>query len=276
MPTRPHPDDEHAADDRLPVRQGLARRIREATGAGWLRLIDIVTPPLCLACQTPLAAQDALCPACWTRIDFIRPPLCDRLGLPLPYDSGPKAISAQAAADPPMYGRARAVARYDGTMRALIQDLKFRDRHEPRKLFGRWLSEAGQALLMDAEILVPVPLHRFKLIRRRFNQAAILANELARITGVPSVPLALVRTRATASQVGLSQKQREENVRAAFQVPAAFRRQIEGRNVLLIDDVITTGATLSAATKALRDAGAREVDALALALVTDTAGTLTA
>ncbi len=96
----------------------------------WRAGLDVILPPLCLNCQTRLADHDALCPDCWRRIDFIRPPLCDRLGLPMPYDTGGTMISAAAAADPPPYDRARAVARYDGVMRELIHDFKFRDTHD--------------------------------------------------------------------------------------------------------------------------------------------------
>ena len=115
-------------------------------------------PPLCLSCYEPLAAHDALCPLCWQRVAFIGPPLCDRLGQPMPYDTGGRMISGAAAARPPAWSRARAVAQYEGVMRRLIHDLKYRDRHDARRLFGRWLAEAGAELLADADVIVPVPL----------------------------------------------------------------------------------------------------------------------
>mgnify|MGYP001225347761 CR=1 FL=1 len=141
---------------------------------------------------------------------------------------------------------------------------------------GRWLAGAGGDLLVAAEVLVPIPLHRWKLLRRRFNQSAILALEVSRLSGLPTDPLALRRTRATRSQLGLSQSQRQINVNGAFSVPPRAAERIAGRRVLLVDDVITTGATISAAARALLQAGAGNVDVLALAIVTDTAGTLTA
>lgn len=250
--------------------------LRTIAAWSWARLTDLVTPPLCLSCHTPLATQDTLCPACWIAIDFIRPPLCDRLGIPLPYDAGTGTVSARAIATPPLYSRARAVARYDGVMRSLVHDLKFHDRHDARELFGRWLSETGRELLAHADVLVPVPLHRLKLIRRRFNQSALLSAELSRLTGIPHAPLALVRNRRTEPQVGLTALQRVDNVKGAFTVPPRWRPLIEGRRVLLIDDVITTGATATSATRGLLDAGAVAVDVLALALVTDTAATFSA
>lgn len=252
------------------------RRLRTLAAAGYARLIDLITPPVCLSCHTPLATKDTVCPACWCAIDFIRQPLCDRLGIPLPYDAGASTLSAQAVAAPPLYARARAVARYDGVMRALVHDLKFHDRHDARKLFGRWLAEAGNELLCTADVLVPIPLHRLKLVKRRFNQSALLSLELSRLTGITNAPTALVRTRRTEPQVGLTAHQRIDNVKGAFAVPPRWRPHVEGRRVLLIDDVITTGATVSAATAALLKAGAANVDVLALALVTDTAATLNA
>ena len=239
--------------------------VRRAFGA----LADVLMPPLCLACHRRLAAHDALCPNCWRDIDFIRAPLCDRLGLPMPYDTGAPLISAAAAADPPVYGRARAVARFEGVMRTLIHDLKFHDRHDARRLFGRWLVEAGAELLADAELLVPVPLTRRRLLSRRFNQSALLAQEVARIAQIKVEPLALLRVRSTKAQVGLSRQQRRENVANAFAVAKHRKDAVTGKKVVLIDDVITTGATAAACARALKRAGAARVDVLALAMVTD-------
>jgi ComF family protein len=231
----------------------------------------MIMPPLCLACHEPLGAHDALCAACWRDIDFIRPPLCDRLGLPLPFDTGGTMVSAAAVADPPAFDHARAVARYGGVMRALVHGLKFRDRHDARRLFGRWLTQAGAEIVREAEVVVPVPLGRWRMLKRRFNQAAILGAEVARQSGLVFEPLALVRTRTTASQVGLTRRERRENVRGAFAVPPAQKSRIDGRSVLLIDDVITTGATADACAAALKRAGVVRVDVLALALMADRA-----
>lgn len=245
---------------------GAAVRVRNAASV----LADIIMPPVCVACRRRLEDHDALCAACWSGVQFIRPPLCDRLGLPLPFDIGGRMVSAAAEADPPDYGRARAVARYDGTMRRLIHDLKFNDRHDGRRLFGRWLAEAGRDILRDPEaVLVPVPQSRLGLLRRRFNQAAILAQEVGGVTGHGFAPLMLARTRRTANQVGLTRDQRRTNVRGAFAVPSDQRMGLGGRPVILVDDVMTTGATARACARALLRGGAARVDVLALALVTD-------
>lgn len=242
--------------------------MRARVGSALAQMSDFVVPPACLSCREPMTAHDTLCAACWMDIDFIRPPLCDKLGLPLPFATGDVCLSAAAMADPPVYDRARAVAHYTRLMRRLIHELKFHDRDELVRLLGGWLSEAGSGLLSDADLIVPVPLSRMRLVHRRFNQSARLAQDVSRRTHVAFDPLSLIRVRATASQVGLSRTERIENVRSAFAVPDRRRGCIEGRRIVLLDDVVTTGATVSAATRALRNAGADRVDVLALALAT--------
>jgi ComF family protein len=249
----------------------LARRGRTALNAGARACADFIVPPVCLACQQPVGSHSALCASCWQGITFIRPPLCDRLGIPLPFDPGGTVISAAAAAQPPLYDRARAVAIYDGVMRDLIHGFKYADRHDARRLFGRWLAEAGASLLTDADLVVPVPLNSIRLLSRRFNQAAVLAQEISARTGVTYAPQALARIKRTASQVGLTHDERRLNVRAAFAVPEPAKGQIMGRRIVLVDDVITTGATVEACARALQRAGAARVDILALALVANPA-----
>ncbi len=255
----------------LPVpapRLGLFKRAVVGARAGLSNLADLIMPPVCRGCSTNLADHDALCPACWSQIDFIRAPLCDRLGLPMPFDTGGTMVSAAALAKPPAYDRARAVASYSGLMRDLVHDLKFRDRHDMRRLLSRWMRETGGELIADADVIVPVPLSRLRLMQRHFNQAALLAQDVAVGTRLTYAPLALIRSRKTKQQVGLTRRERKLNVAGAFTVPAKYQQLIAGRNILLIDDVITTGATVGACAKALKKGGARHVDVLAMALVT--------
>jgi ComF family protein len=244
---------------------GAAAALRAVLAAG----ADLIVPPCCLVCRARVGGHHLLCAACWRQVHFIRPPLCDVLGIPLPFDTGGRTVSAAAAARPPAYGRARAVAHYSGAMRTLVHQLKYADRHDARTLLGRWLAEAGRELLPGLDMLVPVPLSRWRLIQRQFNQAALLAGELGRQTGIPLAPLALTRVRATRSQVGMTREQRRRNVAGAFRVPERARASLRGRSVLLIDDVVTTGATVEACARVLRRAGAARVDVLALALVTN-------
>jgi ComF family protein len=184
----------------------------------------------------------------------------------MPFGTGDVMISAAAVARPPAYDRARAVARFDGVMRDLIHAFKYGDRHDARRLFVRWMLDAGRDLTRDAQIVVPVPLAWSRLVWRRYNQAAILAGEIARASQIAYGPAVLRRTRKTPSQVGLTADQRQRNVAGAFGVPASQARHVHNRSVLLIDDVITTGATVEACARVLRRNGATRVDVLALAL----------
>ena len=230
---------------------------------------DFLVPPACVSCRTPLADHNTLCPDCWLQVDFIRPPLCDRLGIPLPYGLETPMISARAAADPPVYQRARAVAIHSGQMRELAHRLKYGDQQHVAPLLARLLHESGRDLLADCHLMVPIPLGRTRLWRRGFNQAAVLAAALSKRCAVPHDPMLLERRKETSSQVGLTREQRKDNVRGAFKIAEGRGPEIKGRNILVIDDVITTGATMEAAARALKRAGAARVDVLSLTLVTD-------
>ena len=199
--------------------------------------------------------------------EFIGDPLCNRLGIPLPYDAGPGALSVEALTSPPAFDRARAVASYRGPARALVHALKFSDRLELADMMAGMMARSGGAIVQECEVVVPVPLHRWRLVGRRFNQSALLAAGVARRHALPHEPMALARTRSTRHQVGLSSAERRANVSRAFAVPEARTVSVAGRRVLLVDDVLTTGATVEACTRALRKAGATGVDVLVFARV---------
>jgi ComF family protein len=273
--------DRDARNDRAADREGLElaagwtpssaalMRLRTTLAKAGVAISDLIVPPVCLSCQKRLGAHDSLCAACWRRVRFIRGPLCDRLGIPLPFDTGQLMVSGAALKDPPDWDRARAVAHFDQVVRDLIHRFKYGDRHDARRLFGRWLTVAGRELLADADVLIPVPLHPQRLLGRRFNQAAILAQEVARLSGVEVDALALRRVKPTPSQVELARAERRRNLAGAFQVSAGAAPRVEGRRVLVIDDVLTTGSTLAACSRVLKRAGATRVDCLALAMVTE-------
>lgn len=231
------------------------------------RLSDLVLPPLCLSCGAGVEAHGALCGDCWRKIEFISEPFCPVTGLPFPYDPGPGMLSAAALASPPPYAMARAVMRYSDASAQLVHQFKYADRLEAAPAFGRWMARAGAALLKDADLIAPVPLHRRRLFSRRFNQSAELARQVARLSGVPFVPDLLERVRATRPQVGLSGDARRRNVAGAFRVSEAMKAAARGRNVVIVDDVMTTGATAEACARALAAAGARETRVLCLARV---------
>ena len=232
-------------------------------------LSDLFLPPLCAGCGTQVSGHENLCATCWQDIDFIRPPYCDVLGIPLPYDPGGRIVSAAAMAFEPAYDRARAVARYSGTIRQLIHALKYSDRQDGWRLYGRWMKNAAEDLLPETDFLIPIPLNRRRLWFRRFNQAALLADALSRESGLKSEPLMLIRNRPTKSQVGLTPVQRRKNVSGAFSLPTRKRKAVKGAKILLVDDVITTGATAEACARKLKKEGAVRVDIVALARVTD-------
>lgn len=175
----------------------------------------------------------------------------------------------QAIADPPAYRRARAAVRYDEVARNLVHALKYGDRIDLAPTAGTWMARAGRELLSDADALVPVPLHWRRLWTRRFNQSAQLALAVSRACGVPVADSALKRVKATAQQVGLSQKERAANVQGAFRVPPEGKAAVQGRRLILIDDVLTSGATVDACARTLLRAGARDVDVLVFARVVD-------
>lgn len=243
---------------------------RLALGAGLKRALALIYPPVCVACRAATGDAQALCAHCWGEIGFIERPYCERLGTPFAVDLGRGLLSPAAIADPPVFARARAVCRFDGVGRELVHRLKYGDRAELAVTLGRMMVQAGHELIAEADLILPVPLHRTRLWSRRFNQAALLAQVVARLTGLPHAPAALARRKRTRQQVGLTRAQRADNLQGAFRVPDGARPQIEGRRILLIDDVLTTGATVNAAARALLRAGARQVEVLTFArVVTD-------
>jgi ComF family protein len=229
-------------------------------------LLDIVFPPLCIACREPLGQGQGFCASCWSQISFLDGPMCACCGLPFGVDPGEGTQCAACLARPPAFDRARAIVAYDEASRGPILSLKHADRLELVPGFSQWLARTGRQIIEESELIVPVPLHRTRLWRRRYNQAAELARALGRQTGKAVATEALIRSRATESQGAMaSARARRRNVLGAFQVrePAL----VEGRNVLLIDDVLTTGATAEACARALKRAGAAKVQILALARV---------
>ncbi|MCE1237249.1 MAG: ComF family protein [Hyphomicrobiales bacterium] len=235
-----------------------------AVGVGAL---DLLLPPVCSSCRRPVERAHALCGGCWSRLRPIERPYCERLGIPFGYDIGEGALSAEAIAAAPAFDRARAAVLFEGPARDLVHALKYRDRTEVARVIGRMTARAGGEILAEADLLVPMPLHRRRLWTRKFNQAALIAHEIERISGVAVDPDALARIRSTRPQVGLGEKERVANVRGAFRVPAARASAIAGKRVVLVDDVLTTGATAEAATRALRRAGVAHVDVLTFARV---------
>jgi ComF family protein len=231
--------------------------------------LDIALPTLCVACREPVHGE-GVCANCWAKLSFIAPPFCPRLGIPFVYDPGPGLLSMEAIADPPAYQRARAAVRYDDVARRLVHALKYQDRTDLAPAMGRWMARAGRELLEEADVLVPVPLHWRRAWGRRYNQSGALARVIERQSGVKVTSEALRRVRPTQQQIGLSRSQRASNVQGAFKVAAERAADFAGRRVVLIDDVLTSGATADACARALLRARAAQVDVLVFARVVDT------
>jgi len=230
-------------------------------------LLDTLLPPQCLSCRALVDRPGQLCAKCWSGIDFIAGACCAACGLPFDYDVGAGALCGACARRRPRYDRARAVFRYDEHSRGLVLRFKYADQLEGAPSYGAWLARAGAELVREADLIAPVPLHRWRLLRRRFNQSAVLAHALGRQAGKPVTADLLLRTRATPSQGGLNFRQRRRNVRNAFAVRPTRAALVRGRRVLLVDDVLTTGATVEACARALLAAGASGIDVVVLARV---------
>jgi len=227
----------------------------------------LLFPPFCAGCRRIVCEPGSLCGACWPKLRFLERPWCEVLGTPFAIDMGPGIVSAAAIANPPPFDRARAAVAYTGVARRMVQGLKYHDGTDLAPWMAGWMLRAGAELIVDADLVVPVPLHWRRFFRRRFNQSAELGRTIAARTGRPYAPEALVRVKQTRQQVGLGASERESNVRAAFMVPKSLAGIVAGKRVLLVDDVFTTGATVSSAARALRKAGARGVDVLTFARV---------
>ncbi len=243
----------------------LPAAARSLVRSGSRLILDSLLPPRCLACNAIVDSTGSLCSTCFARFTFITPPSCTCCGIPLESPVIEDLVCGTCLRDRPAFEQARAAFIYDSHSRALVLKLKHADRTDAAVHLARWLHRAGAEQIARCDVLVPVPLHRWRFFLRTYNQAALLANALGRLADKPVVPDALQRTRSTPSQGRLDRTARRRNVARAF---AAHRLSaIAGRRVLLIDDVLTTGATADACARALLNAGATAVDVLVLARV---------
>ena len=254
-------------DEGANAQESLRNRLRAAAATAAGGIADLLYPPVCLGCGALTERHGGVCATCWKGLSFIEKPYCPVLGTPFSHDLGDAIISPEAIAEPPQFDRARAAVLYDGLARSLVQGLKYRDRTDLARTMGAWMLRASDGQVERCDAIVAVPLHRWRLMRRRFNQSAELARALASASGRQFLPAALIRHRPTLRQVGLGARQRQENVRGAFSMSEAGRAALFGRRVVLVDDVYTTGATVNSVARVLRAAGVADVTVLTFARV---------
>jgi ComF family protein len=241
----------------------LPARFRHVVHRVGRAVVDGVLPPRCLACGAAVGEPDALCGQCWTAMSFFAPPWCAVCGLPFPHPMGEGAVCAACARERASWHRARAVLRYDRHSRGLVLALKHGDRTHLARALGGWMHRAGGEILDGADLILPVPLHWTRLFARRYNQAALLAHAIHAAGGPPVAPDWLIRRRRTPSQGRLGAVGRARNVRGAFVLRPG--RNVKGKRLVIIDDVLTTGATVDECARVLRREGAAFVGVLTLA-----------
>ena len=231
-------------------------------------ILDILLPPRCKLCGKVVADDDTLCPDCYNKFDFISKPYCVHCGHPFEESSSSrKMLCATCAKDKkPWFRLCRSAYRYQEESRNLILSFKFHDCTDDAKILAKWMKQAGEDIWdKGVDVIVPVPLHYTRLVKRKYNQAAMLAVELSKMTGIPVDLTHLVRHRKTRPQVEFSGQKKKKNVKGAFSVKSI--NAFQGKRVLLVDDVLTTGSTLRECAKAISKAKPKSIDLLTAARV---------
>ena len=230
------------------------------------RLVNLLMPPRCLSCGLHVDRAETVCTDCWNDLSFISGAVCISCGTPMPESASAEAQCLGCLETPPPYAKARAALYYDAHVMKLISRFKYHDQLHLAPLLVRWMEAAGGEMIAKADMIAPVPLHWTRLLSRKYNQAAILAQGLARSAGRLYMPQLLKRGKRTKPQAALTKQQRKRNVQGAFTLhPRWGKDTVSGKIILLIDDVMTTGATISACARALKKAGAKKVWVLTLA-----------
>jgi ComF family protein len=230
-------------------------------------LLDVVLPPRCPVTGELVGVQGTLHPSFWTTLNFIHAPMCDCCGSPFAHEATENMLCAHCLQQPPLYHKMRCVWRYDDASAALILKFKHADALHLTPLLGGFLTRSGAEILHDADLILPVPLHRWRLLKRKYNQAGLLAKFVSKESDIPYASHLLRRGRATESQGSKTRAERHENLRNAFHVLPKDTQHITGKRIVLIDDVYTSGATITECAKALLAHGAAQIDVLCLAKV---------
>jgi ComF family protein len=231
--------------------------------------LNTILPPRCIGTGEIVDQQGMIAPTLWQELDFIAPPYCATCGLPFDFEDSIEdtTICGDCLSEPPRFDIARAALRYNDASRRLLLRFKYGDQQHAAVTFARWLHLSGLESLKTADFILPVPLHWRRLWQRRFNQSALLAKALALRSDIPYLANALTRRRFTGPQKGLNRRNRQKNVRMAFTVTPSVKARIKGKHLILIDDVMTSGATVNECAKLLKHAGAAKITVLTVARV---------
>jgi ComF family protein len=231
------------------------------------KTLDLLLPPLCLSCDAPVGSARTLCPACWGEIHFIAAPFCSCCGAPFEVPVGDGMLRGGCIGNPPHFNAARGAMLYNDASKRLVLSFKHSDRTYPAWALTAWMHRAGQEFWAEADYLVPVPLHRWRLFKRRYNQSALLAQHMGAIAAKPVLVDALLRLRPTPTQGHMNRKERQENVKGAFGLNPRYAAQLQDKTIILVDDVLTTGATVNECSTVLLKAGVKAVNVQTLARV---------
>jgi ComF family protein len=238
-------------------------------------LLDFALPPRCPACGQIVSDPHSFCLACWQSLNWLGEPCCARCGLPFEYGSPGEAVEcAGCIANPPRFERLRSAVAYGEVARKVALKLKYGGRPSVAETLARFMARQLRRRAGDEApppVLVPVPLHRWRIWKRGYNQAALIATALSRRTLIPAELDLLRRTRATPALKGLNRRERALAVRGAFAVRAQDRPRLEGKVAILVDDVFTSGATADACARALQRGGAAGIEMICWARVIATA-----
>lgn len=228
---------------------------------GLENVLNTTLPPHCLITGLPIAGADM---DLWQHLTFLDAPCCDKCGYPFEFATEVQILCGSCLAHPPKYDKGRSAIAYDDNSRKIVLDFKHGGRTDGLDFFGAQLMRAGRDMLEHADLLIPVPLHKARLRKRKFNQSAVLARKLSHLSGVLYDCDILLRRKNTVSQGGQTFAGRKKNVTGAFHIPTTYKERVKGKNIILIDDVLTSGATLEACTQVLKRAGAVQVNILTL------------
>jgi len=230
----------------------------------WKRLINLIFPARCIACESYNTQAD-LCSPCWSQLTFITRPYCNLCSLPFAYEDEADSICGHCIKQKPQYDQAISILKYDDDSQKLIHKFKYRDQLHILNYLVNLMSNIGKDIIQEADIIIPVAMYKYKLLKRGYNQAALLAMKIASKNKILYLPQVLIKKKNSPAQAGLKKEERIKNIKNTFELNAKFIKRIQGKKILLIDDVITTGSTIDECCKILSKANPSKILVLTLA-----------